>query len=364
MFGFSLTKEQKMVKASFAEVVRDIVAPNAHDMDESRQIPADYLEKAWELGACVAAVPGEFGGDGMEYSPMLNAVVLEELAAGDMAFAVAAMLPSIFINPVLEMGTDKQKKQYLPGSCGEKYQASTAAVCEPRLDFDAMSLAATAVKKNGSYILNGQKCFVPKAASAPNILVAAQLDGKPQLFIVKAGNPGLVVGQREKNIGLYALDTYEITLKDCQIPAEDRLGQEEGCNYSRFIQKGRAAVAALAAGECRASFEQARDYAKKRVQFGEPIAYRQSVAFMIAEMAYEVDCIRLLAWKAASALEVGRDATRDAYLAKIYAGESAMKVCDYGVQVLGGHGYIRDYPQERRYRNSRGVATWEGLATV
>jgi acyl-CoA dehydrogenase len=172
------------------------------------------------------------------------------------------------------------------------------------------------------------------------------------------------VGEREKNIGLYPLKTYEVELKACEISAADRLGGEQGCDFDKIIQKTRVALSAIATGVSRASYEFAKEYAKDRVQFGEPIVYRQTVAFMIAEMAYEVEAMRLMTWKAASMLESGKDARREAYLAKIYAGEQTMKITDYGVQLLGGHGYVRDYPVERYYRNGRGIAILEGMAIV
>lgn len=364
MFGFSPSKEQKMVKDSFSEVVRDFVAVNAHDWDESGEIPADFIQKTWELGACVAAVPDEFGGDGMAASPVLNALILEELAAGDMAFAAAAMLPGVFIGPILEDGTDAQKKKYLPACCGEKYAPVSLAMTEPFMDFDPAAPKTAAERKGGSYIINGKKCFAAKAKGSKYVMVSAMLDGKPQIFIVDGKNPGMAVGGREKTLGLYALDLFPVTFENCEIPAEDRLGGDAGCNHERVLAKSRTAMAAMAAGICRASFDFVRKYARERVQFGEPIAHRQAVAFMIAQMAYETDAIRLLAWKAASALEAGKNGTRESYLAKLYAAETGMLVCDFGVQVMGGHGYIRDYPAERYYRNVRGAAMIEGLASV
>ena len=170
--------------------------------------------------------------------------------------------------------------------------------------------------------------------------------------------------EREKNIGLYALETHEVTLENCEIPKEDRLGGDNGCDFDKIIQKTRVALSAIGTGVSRASFEFARDYAKERIQFGEAIAKKQAIAFMVAEMAYEVDAMRLLTWKASTKLELGKDAKREAYLAKLYAGEMTMKITDYGVQILGGHGYIRDYPVERFYRNGRGIAIIEAIATV
>jgi alkylation response protein AidB-like acyl-CoA dehydrogenase len=364
MFGFSMSKEQKMVSREVSKLVKGLVADSAHEMDENREIPADVIQKAWELGASVSSVPEEFGGHGMEDSPVESTIVLEELAYGDMAFAVAATTPSLFINPLVSMGTEEQKKSYLPLYCREDYTPATLALNEPHFGADVMNLKTTALKKGGSYVLNGTKCFVPMADKAGHMMVAASIDGVGNLFIVSMDNPGVAVGEREKNLGCYALPTFEITLTECVVPETDRLGGENGCDYVKFIQKTRVGMAAMAAGIARASYEFAKDYAKGRVQFGEPIVNRQSIAFMLAEMAYEVDSIRLLAQKAASELAAGKDVSRSSYLAKMYAGEMAMKVTDYGVQILGGHGYIREYPVERYYRNARGISILEGMAIV
>lgn len=364
-FGFGMSEEQSSMKETIARLMKSAVIGNpAHDMDESRTLPREIMDKIWELGATVSMVPEVYGGYGMEYSPIMNTIVLEELAYGDMALAIAANLPSLFIFTLLELGTEEQKKKYLPLYCDAAYKPCAAAVNELRFQFDAVSLETKARKNGAKYLLNGKKCFVPMAKNAGHFLVAADVDGKANLFIIDGKNPGLKIGEREKNLGLYALETYPVTMENCEVPEEDRVGGESGCDYGKFLQKSRTALSAIATGVARASYEYARDYAKERVQFGEPIAYRQSIAFMIAEMAYEVDAIRLMTWKAASALEAGRDAKREAYLAKLYAGEMAMKITDYGVQILGGHGYIRENPVERYYRNGRGIAILEGMAMV
>ncbi len=362
--SFSMSDEQHMMKETVAKLVQDIIIDNAHQMDESGNIPRESIQKFWDLGTIRSSIPEEYGGFGMEYSPILNAIILEELAFADMAYAIASILPSLFINPILEMGTDEQKKKYIPLYCQDRYKPCTLALTEPDFKFDPVTLKTKAVRKNGSYVLNGKKCFVPLAKESGHILIAASLENKNNLFIVSADNPGIEISEREKNLGLYSLPSNELTLKDCAVPAADRLGGDQGCDYGKFMQKSRTALSAIGTGISRASFEYARDYAKERIQFGEPVANRQAVAFMIAEMAYEVDAMRLLTWKAASVLEAGKDATRESYLAKLYAGDMTMKITDYGVQVLGGHGYIREHPVERYYRNGRGIAILEGMATV
>ncbi len=364
MLNFAMSKQQEMVKKEVAKLVKSIVAENAHDMDESGTIPGDSIQKAWELGFSVNSVPEAVGGFGMDDSPLESTIVLEELAYGDMAFTVAVTAPSLFISPLAKMGTEDQKKKYLPMVCKDDFAPCTLALNEPSFAFDAVSLKTTAEKKGSAYILNGTKCFVPLASTASHIMVAAAADGKNELFIVDAKNPGVKIGEREKTLGLYALEMNQVVLENCEVPAEDKLGGEEGCDYGLLLQRSRVAMSAMATGVANASYEFAREYAKTREQFGEPICYRQSIAFMLAEMAYEVDALRLMTWKAASKLEAGKDGTREAYLAKLYAGEMAMKIADYGVQILGGHGYIREYPVERYYRNARSFSTVEALSCI
>lgn len=364
MFGFSMSKQQAMIKKEVAKLVKDLVIENSHEMDENGEIPEQTIQKAWELGISVGSIPEAYGGYGMQDSPIENAIVLEELAFGEMAFCIAATLPSLFLGPLADMGTEAQKEKYLPLYCKDEYAPCTLALNEPHFGFDPVHLKTRAQKKNGSFILSGRKCYVPLAAKASHMLVAAEYEGKGDLFIVDAGNPGVRIGEREKNLGLNALESNELELVECEVPARDRLGEDGGCDYDRFLQKTRVAMSAMATGVARASYEFARSYAKERVQFGEPIAHRQAVAFMVAEMAYEVDAMRMMTWKAASRLEAGRDAQREAYLARLYCGEKAMRMADYSVQILGGHGYVRDYPVERYYRNARSVAILEGMATV
>lgn len=364
MLDFSISKEQKMIKAEFARLVKDLVVDKAHDIDESGTMNPEIIQATWEMGASISGVPEKYGGYGAKSSPIENIIILEELAYGDMAYAIQATLPSLLIQPLLLFGSQAQQEKYLPIYCSENYNVCSMAFNELSFGFDAQDLQTTAVKKNGEYILNGEKCFVPLAEQASHFMVAANLDGQNQLFIVEKDNEGIAIGEREKNLGLYGLATNEMKLVDCRVPAGDRVGEENGCDYNRFLQGTRIGLCAMGVGICRATLDFVKRYAKERVQFGEPIANRQAVAFMIAEMAYEVDAMRLLTWKAGSRLEAGKDAARDTYLAKLFVGEKAMKICDFGVQILGGHGYIREYPVERYYRNSRGISILEGIATV
>jgi alkylation response protein AidB-like acyl-CoA dehydrogenase len=218
-------------------------------------------------------------------------------------------------------------------------------------------------------VIDGAKCVVPLATKADAILVYATANPHAGLaavegFMVPRDAPGLTVSEREKNMGIKGLETYELTLKDCRVGAEARLGGGKDINFTRLLSESRVAMAAMATGVARAAYEYARAYAKERKAFGVAIATKQAIAFMLAEMAIEIDATRLLVWEAASRLDKGEDALKESYQARNYAAQSSLTVADNAVQVLGGHGYIREHPVEMWLRNARAFAVYDGIATV
>lgn len=359
--SFALSEEQQMMQNTVRQMVQENIIDAIHQMDEQRQLDKRFIQKFWELGIIQSMIPEEYGGYGMGSSPVLHSLILEELASGDMACAVYAMCPALFVLPVVNLGTKEQKEKYLPVFSSDSFVPATCAINELSVAFDVWNCTTVAERKGDNYVINGSKCFVPLADEANYLIVIANCKGNPELFIVEKGS-GITVGEREKNCGWWALPTFTVTFENCTIPETNKLGDDDAINW--FLQHTRTAMAAMGTGISRASYEYAKNYAKERQQFGEPIASRQAIAFMIAEMAYEVDAMRLLTWKAASILENNMDATRLSYLARIYAGEMTMKITDYGVQILGGHGYIRDHPVERYYRNGRSIALCEGMAII
>jgi acyl-CoA dehydrogenase len=363
MVSFDPSEEQKMlVDAVLKFAMKDIRAA-AHEADETGDLPEALIEKGWELGLLQASIPEKYGGFG-ERSAVTMMLAVEELAHGDLAAAMAILAPNLFAIPILIAGSDEQKGAYLPGFAEGAYLLATAALVEPRRDFQPEALKTIARRAGDGWVLDGQKCCVPLALEAAHLLVYADLEGRTQGFILHKDTPGLSVGEREQNMGIHALPTYTLDLSSCRVPLQDRLGGEEGHDFAPIINASRAALAALAVGVSRGAYEYALDYAKEREAFGEPIAHRQSIAFMLAEMATEIEATRLMAWEAAWLLDQGRDATREAYLAKITADDISLMCTDRAVQILGGHGYIRDHPVEMWLRNARGFPSFEGLAIV
>src|SRR5262244_609151 len=289
--------------------------------------------------------------------------LIEELAYGDAALALHLLAPRLLTIPLIVLGTEAQRARWLPAFAGSEFRAGSAAFVEPRWNFDATALATRAERRGTEYVLSGQKCLVPLARDAEALLVYAAAPDGLGAFVVERGSAGLTVGEREKNMGVKALATYPVTLQDVRVPAENRLGGD-GADLQRLVDASRVAIAALAVGLSRAAFDYARDYAKERRAFGVAIAQKQAVAFMLSNMAIEVDAMRLLAWEAAWRLDKGLPATREAVLARQYAADQVLKIADNALQVLGGHGYIRDHLVELFLRDARGFAVIDGLAIV
>lgn len=364
MAEFTLDEDQQQIQDMARKFALNELRPLAREADEAAETSPEVLAKVWELGFAASAIDEEHGGWGMGRSILNTALMAEELAYGDLSLALAALSPMMMLAPLMEAGTQEQKAEFLPLLAGESFFPATAALMEPGLSFNPYQLETTLALEDGQAVLNGAKCMVPLADSARFIVVYAAHAGRVEAVIVDRDAPGLTVGAREKNMGLNALPLYPVTLENCRVPAARVIGGGGALDYPRLVNIGRALLSAMAVGVARASYEYSLDYAKERQAFGEPIASRQAVAFMLAEMAMEVEGSRLLAWKAAWALDQGRDATRQAALAKSYTAEQTMKVVDYGVQILGGHGYIREHPVEMWFRNGRAFSFIEGLAAA
>jgi len=363
MISFSPTEEQQMIMNMVRQFAADEMRKIYRECDENGEIPVSIINTAWNFGLVSSAIPEEYGGSGVERSSVTGCLIAEELAWGDLSMAMHILCPLLVILPLIEMGTAEQKK-LLSDFCGDRYRAASAALIEPRFNFDPLSLSVSAHLTGNNYVLNGVKCYVPLAAEAETIIVYATESNIGQAFIINKGTPGLILGEREKNMGIKALATYELSLKDCHVAKEYKLGGQDGSDFVRLLNCSRVALAAMAVGVARAAFEYSRDYAKERVAFGEPIAARQAIAFMLAEMAIEVDATRLMAWEAAWKLDRKEDTTMESSLVKTYADDMVLMVTDRAIQILGGHGYVREHLVELWLRNGRGFVTFDGMAIV
>ena len=364
MFSFEPSDEQQMLIDAVNRYAINDLRANAHDADEEGQLPPGMVEKGWELGVIQASIPESCGGFG-ERSVVTGVLALEEMAWGDMAGILAVMAPGLFAMPVYLAGNETQVQAYLPTICESEWMPYTSALIEPYFDFDANDLRTNAVDEGDAFLINGEKNYVPFAPEARAMIVYARLGDETQGFIIGHGTEGVQVGERQKLMGIDALPVYQVAFNDVRVPSGDRLGGPEGHAFAPILDASRVALAAVAVGLSRAALEYAIEYAKDREVFGVKVAQKQAVAFMLAEMATEVESIRLLNWEAAWMLDNGREeASKHAYLALTGATDMAMMVTDRAVQVLGGHGYIREHPVELWMRNGRGIAMLNGLVIV
>jgi alkylation response protein AidB-like acyl-CoA dehydrogenase len=363
MVNFKPSDEQELIRETMAGFAREVLRPHAREADERNAVPEDVVQRGWELGLVQSAIPERLGGYGDARSAVTGALLLEELAYGDLAMTLHLLAPRLVTIPLLVAGTEEQREAWLPRFAGASFAPGAAAFNEPRWDFDPTALQTRAEQRGGEWVLTGEKCLVPLAAQAEALLVYASTADGLAAFVIEPRTPGVTVGERELNMGIKALDTYPVRLEGVRVPAASRLGGA-GVDLQPLVDASRVAVAALAVGVSRAAFDYARDYAKERRAFGAAIAQKQAIAFKLADMAIEIDAMRLLAWEAAWKLDRGEPATREAYLAKSYASHAALTITDNALQVLGGHGYIRDHAVELFLRNARGFATFDGLAIV
>jgi len=364
MYSFTPTEEQQMLLDAVKRYAEGDIRPASREAEEQGELPGELLEKGWELGVLQASIPEAYDGFG-DYSVLTGALAAEMMAYGDLAFTLGVMTPNLFVIPILLAGSEEQKKTYIPPVIEMEWKAYTAALIEPAFDFDPQALKTTAVKKGNEIVLNGEKMYVPFAAGAEAILVYANLDGKTQAFILTGDAEGLTVGERDKTLGIHACPLYSLKLEDVKIPAENQLNGPDGHTMDGILSSWQIALAAMAVGVAQASYEYAIEYAKDREVFGVKVAQKQAIAFMLAEMGTDIEAVRLLTWEAAWMVDEGKEeAAKHAYLAYSGAVDMVMMVTDRAVQILGGHGYIREHPVELWMRNGRGFSTFTGLAMV
>jgi alkylation response protein AidB-like acyl-CoA dehydrogenase len=364
---FDLTPDgdQKMIVETVREFADEILRPAAYDADVAATYSPDLIGKAAELGITAINVPEDFDGIAEHRSTVTNALVAEALAYGDMGLALPILAPGGVASALTHWGSAGQQATYLPAFVGEQVPQACVAIAEPHPLFDPTALKTTAVRTPSGYRITGEKSLVPAAADAELFVVAAQLNGKPALFIVESDSEGLTV-TADPGMGVRAAALGRVELDNVAVPLHNRLGEDEAtdADYSEAIALARLGWAALAVGTAHAVLDYAIPYVKEREAFGEPVARRQSVAFMCATIATELDGLRLVTWRGASRAEQGLSFAREAALAKRIATDKGMQIGLDGVQLLGGHGFTKEHPVERWYRDLRAVGVAEGVVVL
>ncbi|MET3859318.1 alkylation response protein AidB-like acyl-CoA dehydrogenase [Dietzia sp. 2505] len=369
LFDLTLDDDQQMIVETVRDFAAEVIRPAAHDADHAAEAPASLLTRSAEIGATMLNVPEEFEGIASERGVVTNSLVAEALAYGDMGLALPILAPSGVATTLTQFGSDAQQKSYLPAFASEQVPAAAVVVAEPRPLFDPFELKTTATRGPGGFTLNGVKSMVPTAGSAELFVVAASLDGFPTLFVVESDTDGLVV-EADPSMGLRAAGLGRIVLTDVSLPADAVLGgpdaspEERARTYADVIRLSRLGWASLAVGTSHAVLDYVTPYVKERQAFGEPVAHRQAVAFAVADMATELDGMRLITWRGASRAEQGLPFAREAALARKIAADKGMKIGLDGVQLLGGHGFTKEHPVERWYRDLRAVGVAEGVVVL
>ncbi|MDY6996459.1 MAG: acyl-CoA dehydrogenase family protein [Actinomycetota bacterium] len=367
-FDLTPDDDQKMIVETVEEFAAEILRPAAHDADDAAAYPPDLIPKAAELGITAINVPEDFDGIAEHRTTVTNALVAEALAYGDMGLALPILAPGGVAAALTHWGSADQQATYLAEFAGDKVPQACVAIAEPHPLFDPTALKTTAVRTPSGYRLDGVKSLVPAAADAELFVVAAQLNGKPALFLVEADTLGVTV-KADPSMGIRAAALGQVELDKVSVPLGARLGDdaseaEHAQNYSEAIALSRLGWAALAVGTSHAVLDYVVPYVKEREAFGEPIAHRQSVAFMCANIAIELDGLRLITWRGAARAEQGLSFAREAALAKKLGTDKGMQIGLDGVQLLGGHGYTKEHPVERWYRDLRAIGVAEGVIVL
>lgn len=360
-FDLTPDDDQKMIVETVNEFAEEILRPAARHADDAAACPADLTAKAAELGITALKVPEDFDGAAEHRTCVTSALVAEALAYGDMGLALPILAPGGVASALAHFGSADQQGNYLREFAGDNVPQACVAIAEPHPLFDPTMLRTTAVRTPSGYRLNGVKSLVPAAASCELLIVAAQLDGRPTLFIVETSSQGVTV-KPDPSMGIRAAALGQVELDKVAVPLDARLGED--ADYSEAIALSRLGWAALAVGTCHAVLDYVIPYVKERGAFGEPIARRQSVAFMCADIAIELDGLRLVTWRGAARADRGLPFAREAALARRLAADKGMRIGLDGVQLLGGHGYTKEHPVERWYRDLRAVGVAEGVVML
>ena len=366
---FELNEDQQQIKQSIREFAEAELRPHVTEWDEAAHFPVDLRPKFAEVGLMGVLIPEEYGGSGLGY--VEYATIIDELARVDPSIALAiAAHNSLGVGHIFIAGSDAQKDKYLaPLAKGEHFAAW--GLTEPSSGSDAMSMKTTAVRRDGGWVLNGSKNFITNATFAETTVALAITDRAAgshgiSAFIIERGTKGFSVAKKENKVGMRASDTASLVFDDCFVPNSNLMGApgQGFIQAMKVLDGGRISIAALAVGIAQGAYEAALKYSRERHQFGRPIAEFQAIQFKLADMATQVDAARLLTYRAAAMKDAGKPTTKESSMAKLYASEVGVRVAEECVQIHGGYGYIKDYPAEKYWRDSKLCTIGEGTSEI
>jgi alkylation response protein AidB-like acyl-CoA dehydrogenase len=362
--SFELTDEQRELQALAHAFAENELRPASAGADRADAFPDGLLGKAAAVGLTSMTIPREFGGGGVD--AVTAALIGEELSWGCAGLAATIGATMFPVRPILRFGTEEQRRAYLPRLASPNGCLAAIAFTEPHAGSDVQAIEATAHRDGDAFRLNGEKCYITNGGIAELTLVFAKLDGAITAFLVEAADPGVSAGRKEEKLGLRASHTGSLLLDDARVPA-DRLVGDRGGGFlvaMDFFELSRPQVAASALGVARAAYEYAADYARERQAFGKPLVAKQAVAFMLADMAIEIEAARLLIWRACAAVDAGEDAGLFGSYAKAAAADAAMRATTNAVEILGGAGVMADHPVEKWFRDAKVLQIVEGTSEI
>lgn len=371
MVSFELSDEQRLLQKTAHDFAEKEIRPVAMECDRAAEVPWDVLGKAHRIGLTNFMIPTTYGGGGVE-SILTSCIVIEELMWGCAGIATSLVGGGLGFLPIIYMGTEEQKRKFLPRFCGPEPRLGALCITEPDAGSDVAAITTRAQKDGGEWVINGTKRFITNGGIAEVHVVFATVD--PTLkhmglraFAVEKGNPGLRQGKVEDKMGIRCSHTAEVVLEECRVPTDNQLGGETPTAFygaMMTLERTRPLVAAGALGVARAAYEYALEYSRRRKAFGTQIAKKQGIAFMLADMKTNIDAARLLTWNAAWRADNDLPMNKEAAEAKQFAADTAMEVTTNAVQILGGSGYMKDEPVEKWMRDAKAFQIWEGTSEI
>ena len=364
LFDVTPDDEQQMFQEAGRDFAEAKIRPAAKEADAESSTPEELLSQANELGINMLGVPEELGGVMQEQAAVGSVLIGEALAHGDLGIAYAALAPGAVATAIGHWGTADQQATYLPEFTGEDVPAAALALLEPQPLFDPFSLQTKARKDGGDWVLDGAKSLVARPGDCELFVVAAEVEGQgPGLFVIESKTDGLSV-EPEPAMGLRPASTGRLLLEGVKVPAGALMGEGKREAYAECVQRARLAWCALTVGAAQAVVDYVIPYVNDRTAFGEPVSNRQGVAFTVSDMGIETDGMRLVTYRAASRADQGKDFAHEAALARRLCAAKGMQIGSDGVQLLGGHGYVKEHPVERWYRDLRAAGVMEGALLV
>jgi len=367
--NFNYSENQKIISETIRDFSKREIIPNMYDWDEKQYFPVELFKKIGELGMMGVLVPEEYGGSGLTYDEYVTIISEISQVCGSIGLSVAAH-NSLCTGHILKFGNQEQKKKYLPKLASGEYLGAWA-LTEPGTGSDAMRMSTIAKKEGNHYVINGAKNFITHGASGDVIVVVARTgelgDSRGiSAFIIDASNPGVSSGKKENKLGMRASETAEVIFNNCKVSEDSLLGNiGEGFIQSmKILDGGRISIAALSLGIAKGAYNAALKYSKERSQFGKTISNFQAISFKLAEMATEISAAELLIYKSAYLINNKKAVTTESAIAKYFSSELAVKIASDSVQIFGGYGFVKDFPVEKYYRDSKLCTIGEGTSEI